>query len=128
MNVMCDEMISKFPDIYNSFKGTLGVLQSESALLYTILYPRYARAWPGGCGSSKLGSNYGPTIRIQSYANKRGFQQVLWLYGPQHYVTEVGTMNIFMVYEDENRGYPNNVPLNIENAMKLLDILVKLDM
>ncbi|XP_074041796.1 branched chain amino acid transaminase isoform X2 [Leptinotarsa decemlineata] len=102
--------------------GTLGVQQSDSALLYTILCPvgtywsdgqeesialladpRYARAWPGGCGSSKLGSNYGPTIRIQSKANKRGYQQVLWLYGPQHYVTEVGTMNIFMVYEDENQ-------------------------
>ncbi|CAG9815723.1 unnamed protein product, partial [Phaedon cochleariae] len=101
--------------------GTLGVAQSESALLYAILCPvgpywaageedsvslladpRYARAWPGGCGSSKLGSNYGPTIRVQSYANKRGLQQVLWLYGPQHYVTEVGTMNIFMVYLDDN--------------------------
>ncbi|XP_028134514.2 branched-chain-amino-acid aminotransferase, cytosolic isoform X4 [Diabrotica virgifera virgifera] len=101
--------------------GTLGVARSESSLLYVIMCPvgsywsdgqddsvrlyadpRFTRAWPGGCGSSKLGSNYAPTIRIQSDAQKRGLQQVLWLYGPEHYLTEVGTMNIFIIYKDTN--------------------------
>ncbi|CAH0559302.1 unnamed protein product [Brassicogethes aeneus] len=100
--------------------GTLGVQQSESALLYTILCPvgnyfagkaedvslmadpSYTRAWPGGCGDRKMGSNYGPTIRVQSQALLRGRQQVLWLYGPDHQLTEVGTMNIFMFYIDDN--------------------------
>lgn len=100
--------------------GTLGVAQSESALLYTILCPvgnyfssgsdavslladpTYARAWPGGCGDRKVGSNYGPTIRVQKKAASRGLQQVLWLYGEDHQITEVGTMNIFMFYINED--------------------------
>ncbi|CAH1100397.1 unnamed protein product, partial [Psylliodes chrysocephalus] len=101
--------------------GTLGVARSESSLLYVILCPvgsywaegqrddvslladpQYTRAWPGGCGSSKLGSNYAPTIRVQADAQKRGLHQVLWLYGPEHYLTEVGTMNIFMIYKETN--------------------------
>lgn len=99
--------------------GTLGVQESESALLYTIMCPvgsyfdgkndsvslyadpSYTRAWPGGCGDKKLGSNYGPTIRVQNKAIQKGRQQVLWLYGPDHQVTEVGTMNIFVFYQDE---------------------------
>ncbi|CAG9770259.1 unnamed protein product [Ceutorhynchus assimilis] len=99
--------------------GTLGVQQSESALLFTIMCPvgsyfsgsddsvslladpAYTRAWPGGCGDKKLGSNYGPTIRVQKRALEKGRQQVLWLYGPDHQITEVGTMNIFVFYEDE---------------------------
>ncbi|EEZ98004.1 branched-chain-amino-acid aminotransferase, cytosolic [Tribolium castaneum] len=100
--------------------GTLGVAQSESALLFTILCPvgnyfsggsesvslladpQYTRAWPGGVGDRKMGSNYGPTIRVQSTANSKGRQQVLWLYGPDHQVTEVGTMNIFIFYINNN--------------------------
>lgn len=100
--------------------GTLGIQQSESALLYTILCPvgnyfagkspsvslladpAYTRAWPGGCGDRKLGSNYGPTIRVQNHALRKGRQQVLWLYGPEHQITEVGTMNIFIHYIDQN--------------------------
>ncbi|XP_049820988.1 branched-chain-amino-acid aminotransferase, cytosolic [Aethina tumida] len=100
--------------------GTLGVQQSESALLFTILCPvgnyfagksesvslfadpSYTRAWPGGCGDKKMGSNYGPTIRVQNQALRRGRQQVLWLYGPENQITEVGTMNIFVFYIDDN--------------------------
>ncbi|XP_066141728.1 branched-chain-amino-acid aminotransferase, cytosolic [Euwallacea fornicatus] len=99
--------------------GTLGVQQSDSALLYTIMSPvgsyfaggdesvslfadpAYARAWPGGCGDKKLGSNYGPTIRVHNQALQRGRQQVLWLYGSDHQVTEVGTMNVFVFYLNE---------------------------
>ncbi|KAF5300506.1 hypothetical protein FQA39_LY02305 [Lamprigera yunnana] len=99
--------------------GTLGVCKSDSALLYTILCPvggyfakgndsvslfadpTYIRAWPGGCGDRKMGSNYGPTIRVQSKALRRGCQQVLWLYGEDHQLTEVGTMNIFMFYVND---------------------------
>lgn len=51
-----------------------------------------------------MGANYGPTVRIQSQANRKGHQQVLWLYGPEHQLTEVGTMNIFMLYLDDDGG------------------------
>lgn len=47
-------------------------------------------------------SNYGPTIQIQEEAAKRGCQQVLWLYGENHQVTEVGTMNVFVYWINEN--------------------------
>lgn len=55
---------------------------SDSALLYVICCPvdsyfkggfkalnlladpQYTRAWPGGVGDKKMGSNYGPTVHI----------------------------------------------------------------
>ncbi|XP_010779799.1 branched-chain-amino-acid aminotransferase, mitochondrial [Notothenia coriiceps] len=49
-----------------------------------------------------LSSNYGPTIAVQSEAVKRGCQQVLWLYGEQEEITEVGTMNLFIYWTNEN--------------------------
>lgn len=66
--------------------------------------PRYTRAWPGGCGDSKLGSNYGPTIHVQQEATEKGLQQVLWLYGENNELTEIGTMNVFVVYINDNGG------------------------
>uniref|UniRef100_U5EJ01 Branched-chain-amino-acid aminotransferase n=1 Tax=Corethrella appendiculata TaxID=1370023 RepID=U5EJ01_9DIPT len=100
---------------------TLGVASSESALMYTILSPvgpyfkpghkggltlyadpKYVRAWPGGCGDRKMGSNYAPTIHVQKEAQAHGCHQVLWLYGEDHQLTEVGVMNIFMVYVNED--------------------------
>lgn len=65
--------------------------------------PQYVRAWPGGCGAMKMGSNYAPTIHIQKEAERGGHQQVLWLYGADHQLTEVGTMNIF-VFWINNKG------------------------
>lgn len=41
---------------------------------------------------------------IQRKAVEKGCQQVLWLYGDDHYVTEVGTMNLFMFWINENGG------------------------
>ena len=101
---------------------TLGVASSESALLYIILSPvgsyfnktkenigislladpQYTRAWPGGCGNYKVGSNYGPTIYVQKEAIEKGLQQVLWLYGEDNEVTEAGTMNIFMFFINDD--------------------------
>ena len=48
--------------------------------------------------------NYAPTINIQMEANKQNCQQVLWLYGEDHMLTEVGTMNIFMLWVNEQGG------------------------
>lgn len=103
---------------------TLGVASSDSALLYTILSPvggyfkpgasaagislladpQYVRAWPGGVGDRKVGSNYGPTIQIQKEATAQGVNQVLWLYGQDQQVTEAGTMNMFMLMVNEQGG------------------------
>lgn len=34
-------------------------------------------------------------------AAERGYSQILWLLGPDHHVTEVGTMNCFMFWVNE---------------------------
>lgn len=98
---------------------SLGVASPNKALLYVILCPvgpyfasgfkpvslmadpQYVRSWPGGCGPMKMGAIYAPTIFIQKQAEHLGHQQVLWLYGPDHQLTEVGTMNIFIYMYNE---------------------------
>lgn len=101
-------------------EAALGVISSKEAILYIIAGPvgpyfatgsikpvslladpKYVRAWPGGVGDRKLGSNYAPTLAVQKIAEKMGSQQVLWLYGDDHQLTEVGTMNIFVYFINE---------------------------
>lgn len=99
---------------------SLGVAASSRCLLYVITGPvgpyfatgvkpvslladpKFIRAWPGGCGDKKMGSNYGPTIAVQKHAEKMNLQQVLWLFGDDHQLTEVGTMNLFVFWTNEN--------------------------
>ena len=101
---------------------TLGVSSAKESILFVILSPvgsyfkndqnklepvalyadeRAVRAWPGGCGDNKMGSNYGPTIKVQRNAVKEGCQQVLWLFGDDQQLTEAGTMNIFVYLVNE---------------------------
>lgn len=94
----------------------LGVHASEEVKVYTILSPvgpyyssgkskpvtlladeKNVRAWPGGVGDVKVGGNYAPTIDVGAKAQEQGYSQVLWLYGDDHEITEVGAMNIFFV-------------------------------
>uniref|UniRef100_UPI00398F34CD branched-chain-amino-acid aminotransferase, cytosolic-like isoform X1 n=1 Tax=Pristiophorus japonicus TaxID=55135 RepID=UPI00398F34CD len=106
-----------------TFIGTepsLGVSRTNHALLFVIIGPvgpyfatggfnpvslladpKFVRAWKGGVGDCKMGGNYGPTIYVQNEALKQGCQQVLWLYGDKHEITEVGTMNIFIYWKNE---------------------------
>ncbi|KAH8666345.1 branched-chain-amino-acid aminotransferase [Xylariales sp. PMI_506] len=101
---------------------TLGVGAPKSAMLFVIASPvgpyyptgfkavsleatDYAvRAWPGGVGDKKLGANYAPCIVPQLEAASRGFQQNLWLFGEEEYVTEVGTMNMFVAIRNKETG------------------------
>ena len=49
--------------------------------------------------------NYAPTIQIQDFAvREKGCQQVLWLYGEDHLMTEVGTMNLFVYMINKHGG------------------------
>ena len=97
----------------------IGVGASDYAKLFVILSPvgpyypegfnpvrlyaddKYVRAWPGGTGDTKIGGNYGPTIMPQMEAAKKGYSQILWLFGEEHYMTEVGTMNLFVHWVNE---------------------------
>lgn len=100
--------------------GTLGVAPPTEALLFVITspvgpyYPRgfkpvplhgtteYIRAAPGGTGAYKLAANYAPGVVAQKSASKQGYAQNLWLHGPEHWLTEVGTMNLFAVIKDKD--------------------------
>lgn len=54
------------------------------------------RAAPGGVGAAKTGANYAGSLRAQSKAQKKGYNQVLYLDAVhRRFVEEVGTSNIF---------------------------------
>ncbi|XKL61311.1 hypothetical protein PGB90_008368 [Kerria lacca] len=137
--VSVDESFVPFTENYSLYIrptiiGTdpiLGINVSSKALLYVIMSPcgayfdsgfkpvrlyadpNYVRAWIGGTGDAKIGSNYGPTIHVQQKAENAGCQQVLWLYGPDEQLTEVGSMSIFAHYiNDKGEHELLTPPLN----------------
>ncbi|EPT04915.1 hypothetical protein FOMPIDRAFT_1156404 [Fomitopsis schrenkii] len=59
----------------------------------------FIRAAPGGIGSYKLGANYVTGLVAAKEAARQGCVQNLWLQGPDHLVTEVGTMNAMAVFK-----------------------------
>ncbi|KAM4820429.1 branched-chain-amino-acid aminotransferase, cytosolic [Thomomys bottae] len=100
---------------------SLGVKKPRKALLFVILSPvgpyfssgtfnpvslwanpKYVRAWEGGTGDYKIGGNYGSSLWVQCEAAEHECQQVLWLYGKDHQITEVGTMNLFLYWINED--------------------------
>jgi len=101
-------------------EGTLGVGKAETALLYVIMCtvgsyfsskfksvrlmanPKFTRAWPGGSGDSKIGANYATTLYPQELASEFGCHQLLWLFGEDRQITEVGAMNVFIFYKNNN--------------------------
>ncbi|KAB5554802.1 branched-chain amino acid aminotransferase [Coniochaeta sp. 2T2.1] len=60
------------------------------------------RAWVGGFGYAKVGANYGPSLLATQEARKRGFGQILWLYGTEGYCTEAGASNFFVVWKNKD--------------------------
>ncbi|KAI1823494.1 branched-chain amino acid aminotransferase [Xylaria intraflava] len=116
-------------------QSTLGVAPPGSALLFVIASPvgpyyptgfkavsleatDYAvRAWPGGVGDKKLGANYAPCVLPQLQAASRGFQQNLWLFGPEQYVTEVGTMNLFIALKSKETGQKELVTAPLDGTI-----------
>lgn len=100
----------------------LGVRAPDTALLFVIASPvgpyfstgftavkllattDYVRAWPHGTGDCKVGGNYAPCVKPQSIAAEKGYHQNLWLFGEDDEVTEAGTMNFFMLWENFDTG------------------------
>ena len=63
---------------------------------------KYVRAARGGVGEAKTAGNYAASLMAGEEAKEKGFTQVLWLDAQERrYVEEVGTMNIFFVFDDE---------------------------
>ncbi|XP_067914985.1 branched-chain-amino-acid aminotransferase, cytosolic isoform X2 [Heterodontus francisci] len=107
--------------VFIGTEPSLGLKKATKALLYVILSPvgpyfstgsfspvslwadpKYVRAWKGGTGDCKMGGNYGASLYAQAEAATLGCQQVLWLYGDEHKVTEAGTMNLFLYWINEH--------------------------
>ncbi|KAJ1020878.1 hypothetical protein NDA18_005726 [Ustilago nuda] len=111
-------------------EAALGVHPTKDALLFVICSPvgpyyktgfkpvaleadpNKVRTWPGGTGQYKLGGNYAPGILPQLEAAKRGYQQNLWLFGQEHLLTEVGTMNLFVALKKGDQIELVTPPLN----------------
>ncbi|KAM5126655.1 branched-chain-amino-acid aminotransferase, cytosolic-like isoform 1-T1 [Callospermophilus lateralis] len=107
-----------------TFIGTepsLGVKKPTKALLFVILSPvgpyfssgtfnpvslwanpKYVRAWKGGTGHCKMGGNDGSSLFAQCETAEKGCQQVLWLYGEDNQIMEVGTVNLFLYWINED--------------------------
>ncbi|XP_042525255.1 branched-chain-amino-acid aminotransferase, cytosolic isoform X2 [Dipodomys spectabilis] len=107
--------------VRSTLPPSLGVKKPKKALLFVILSPvgpyfssgtfnpvslwtnpKYVRAWEGGTGDYKIGGNYGPSLWAQCEAAENQCQQVLWLYGKDQQITEVGTMNLFLYWINED--------------------------
>lgn len=71
---------------------------------------QYCRAWKGGCGDIKIASNYAPTVKVleERSAGAKGekYDQILWLYGKDKLLTEVSTMNIFILFSNNELVTP----------------------
>ncbi|QRV76771.1 amino-transferase class IV protein [Ceratobasidium sp. AG-Ba] len=98
----------------------LGVAPPNEALLFVICSPvgpyykngfkpvrllattEYIRASPRGTGGYKLGANYAPGVVPQVEAAVKGYDQILWLLGEEDYLTEVGTMNLFIALKNKD--------------------------
>jgi len=60
------------------------------------------RAAPGGLGGVKAAANYAASLKAAVAAKERGYEQVLWLDAKNHeHLEEVGTMNLFVRFDDE---------------------------
>jgi len=67
-----------------------------------VVEEHYVRAVPGGTGEAKAAGNYAGSLRPAYEAQQKGFDQVLWMGGPNmKQVQEVGTMNVFFVIDGE---------------------------
>ncbi|MDR0751607.1 MAG: branched-chain amino acid aminotransferase [Christensenellaceae bacterium] len=95
----------------------LGVHPSKSYKFFVILSPvgsyyanglaptkilveqEYVRAPIGGTGATKCMGNYAASLLAGEKANRKGYDQALWLDVDHKYVEEVGAMNIFFVID-----------------------------
>ena len=101
-------------------QAKLGVKPSDEYLFYIILSPvgpyfqegfspvkiyvssEHVRAVRGGVGAAKTMGNYAASLLAGTKAVEVGYSQVLWLDAlDRKYLEEVGTMNIFVKFDDE---------------------------
>lgn len=100
-------------------ENALGVHAAKSYIFFIILSPsgsyyahglepvrlyveeNYVRAVKGGTGHHKVVGNYAASMKAGEKAAQMGYDQVMWLDAKEHkYVEEVGSMNIFFVFDN----------------------------
>lgn len=119
-----------------STEPSLGVGPAKKALFFTILapsgpyYPKgfkpvrlladptFVRAFPGGTGEYKLGANYAGTVMPAILAAQKGYDQICWLTGKNHQITEVGAMNL-LFYMKNKEGVAELVTAKLEDGLVL---------
>ena len=91
------------------------------------------RAWPGGTGRHKFSGNYSPGFLPLREAVAQGYDQILWLYGEEKWVTEGGAMNVFAVLKradgpgvqmrvtSKRTGRPHAALLCVYNSIPVTD-------
>ncbi|EME84022.1 uncharacterized protein MYCFIDRAFT_162874 [Pseudocercospora fijiensis CIRAD86] len=99
-------IVACFPDMSKSMPPALNgaAKHAKEGLKLLASNEDTIRAWPGGFGYAKLGANYGPSLVAQGEARSRGFDQVLWLFGKECWVTEAGASNFFVVMREKETG------------------------
>lgn len=115
----------------------LGVSAPREAMMYIIVsfMPRMdtplggmrlhtspddmVRAWVGGFGYAKVGANYGPSLLATQDARRRGYHQILWLYGSQGECTEAGASNFFIVWRRKSDGKKELITAPLDDKLIL---------
>jgi len=67
-------------------------------------------------GDAKVGGNYAATIKPATEAATEGYSQVLWLFGENDEVTEVGAMNFFVYLINKETNRPELVTAPLERG------------
>lgn len=80
------------------------------------------RAWPNGTGYAKIGANYGPALLANSVAKSGGYDQVLWLFGQECYVTEAGATNFFVIWRTKETGKLQMITAPLDDGVILAGI------
>ena len=98
-----DEMVGvKASDTYKFMIICLPVGPYYPKPIKLLVEPHYIRAAQGGVGEAKTAGNYAAALYPSKLAREQGYDQVLWLDAVHHkFVQEVGTMNIFFVFNNE---------------------------
>jgi branched-chain amino acid aminotransferase len=89
--------------LYFVILGPVGAYYKEGFNPVTILVSNeYSRAVRGGVGNVKAAGNYAASLYAAREAQQKGFTQILWLDAVERkYIEEVGTSNIFFLFENE---------------------------
>lgn len=97
-------------NLHNSKYFTFAIILSPSGAYYKSAFTPvtievekdFVRAVRGGLGEAKTMANYAAGILASSEAQKRGYNQILWLDGVEKkYIEEVGSMNIMFKIGDK---------------------------